>query len=438
MNQLKHKLTYYFLPLCSVICVIMTGFNSFNWNDDFNYFGLLSKNGFLGEVYNQYFYWDGRAITPLFTIRNILLYYFPPQVLAVLALITIFITSYLICKILEKLEIIEIKHLYLVSIVGGILLWVSYRAHLGRSVYWATGSFYQVFNLFVFLWIYLYLKSKVSLPIFLLITFSMISSGVNIAMVIITLMFFFHILKYRIINFKKDFPVLTTIVLAFILCTFAPGNFVRAKTGYTTGIGYDTNISHFIYNYFIVLKEYVLMSKLLFIVATLFGILIFITNYSMPLRTKTLSIAVVFLLGGLSSILPFILVPDAASKHTSIHFQTCLFIFILLSVFTALNSIEIKFPNWSFFTLSNLICLYFCYVAIIQYQMGRSVKAQIESRYDYLETKRNSRDTIFLKTINQPDSFFTNRIWDIKNPPDDSNRILQRNFQTGPILPMKK
>lgn len=438
MEQLKQKIAYYFLPLFSAICIIMTGFNSYNWNDDFNYFKLLSKNGFLGEIYHQYFFWDGRAITPLFTIRNILLYYFPPQVLAIIALITLFITSYFICKIFEKLEIIKTQHIYVVSIVGGILLWISYKAHLGRSIYWATGSFYQVFNLFIFIWIYFYLKRKVSLPFFLLITFSIISSGINIAMVIIAVMFFFHILKYRIINFKKDFPVLATIVLAFILCAFAPGNFVRAKTGYTTGIGYDTDFNHFINNYYIVLREYVTMSKSLFIVAILFGILIYITNYTILLRKKTLFIAFVFLVAGLSSILPFILVPDAASKHTAIHFQTCLFIFIYLMVYTSLKTIKINFPNWSFYALINLISAYFCYIAISQFQMGRDVKAQVQKRYEYLETKRNTSEKIFLKPIIQSDDFFTNRIWDIKYPPDDCNKILQSHFQTGPILPTKK
>ena len=90
MNLSKLKSVYYILPICSVICILMTGLNSIHWNDDFNYLGNIDKYGFFKEATIQYFTWDGRVISPLFMIRNILLYYFPPQVLVILALCSIF------------------------------------------------------------------------------------------------------------------------------------------------------------------------------------------------------------------------------------------------------------------------------------------------------------------------------------------------------------
>jgi hypothetical protein len=438
MNLSKLKSVYYILPICSVICILMTGLNSIHWNDDFNYLENIDKYGFFKEATIQYFTWDGRVISPLFMIRNILLYYFLPQVLVILALCSIFITSYLICRIIEKLEIVKIPKniIYNITIIGGLLLWISYKAHLGRSVYWATGSYYQFANMLIFLWTYLYLKRKILLIPFLLLTLTVISTGVNISMLLIIIMFLLHVFKFKTIIFNKDSPVLVTILLAFVLSTFAPGNFNRAEKSLTSGI--DLHLSHFINNFWVVLKEYLLMSKSLFIAAIIFGVLLNTSVQFVVLRKKAFWIAIIFLVGGISSIAPFVFVSQAASKHTSIHFQTCLFIFISLSVLLFINYAKIVFPKWIFLALINLTSLYFCYVAIIQYQIGRSVRAQIESRYDYLETKRNSSDTIFLKTINQSDSFFTNRIWDIKNHPDDCNKILQRHFQTGPILPMKK
>ena len=127
--------------------------------------------------------------------------------------------------------------------------------------------------------------------------------------------------------------------------------------------------------------------------------------------------------------------PDAASKHTSIHFQTCLFIFVFLIVNILLQKTKIIFPKTTFNVLLNIISIYIGLVALQQYIIGRDVRSQIQSRYDYLETQRGIKDIIYLEKLNQPENFFTTIIWDIKNPPDDCNRILQREYNTGSILP---
>lgn len=434
MKIIKITSIIYLTLFSSMFFIFMTGLNSIHWNDDFNYLRSISNMGFFKEALNQYNTWDGRVISPLFLIRNIILYYFPPQILSILALFSLFITSYFLYKLLVGVKAISIsKSSYIIVSVLGILLWISYKAHMARSIYWATGSYYQFANMLLILWMYYYIYNKRNNIYFLFLTFTVLSLGTNVAMVVFTFVFLLHMFNIRIINFKRDLLCFSVGLLAFALSTFAPGNFIRASTSLKKGI--DLDISNFIYNYWMVFKEYLLMSKSLMLFSIVFGIMIYSISIFNSSKKNVFIIAIIFLVSGLSSITPFVIVPDAASKHTSIHFQTCLFIFIFLIVNILLQTTKIVFPKPTFNILLNIISIYIGLVALQQYIIGRDVRSQIQSRYDYLETKKGIKDTIYLEKLNQPENFFTTNIWDIKNPPDDSNRILQREYNTGPILP---
>ena len=434
MKTLITKYFRIFFLYLTIIFIIITGFNSIHWNDDFNILSSINQNGFINYMLDFYFNWDGRSISPLFLIRNIILYYFPPQILSILALFSLFITSYFLYKLLVGVKAISIsKSSYIIVSFLGILLWISYKAHMARSIYWATGSYYQFANLLLILWMYYYIYNKRNNIYFLFLTFTVLSSGTNVAMVVFTFVFLLHMFKIRLINFRSDLLVLSVGLLAFALSTFAPGNFIRASTSLKKGI--DLDISNFIYNYWIVFKEYLLMSKSLMLFSIVFGVMIYSISIFNSSKKNVFIIAIIFLVSGLSSITPFVIVPDAASKHTSIHFQTCLFIFIFLIINILLQKTKIIFPKPTFNILLNIISIHIGLVALQQYIIGRDVRSQIQSRYDYLETKKGIKDTIYLEKLNPPGNFFTTNIWDIKNPPDDCNRILQREYNTGPILP---
>ena len=433
MKSIKKTSIIYLTLFGSIFFIFMTGLNSIQWGDDFIYLDRISKYGLFEEASKQYFNWDGRSISPLFLIRNIILYYFPPQILSLLALFSLFITSYFVYKLLFSVKAISIsKSYYIVVFVLGISLWISYKAHIARSIYWATGSYYQFANMLLILWLYYYLNNKRNNIYFLFLTFTVLSSGTNIAMVVFTFIFLLHIFNLRIINFKRDLLVLSVALLAFVLSTLAPGNFIRAST---LKKGIDHHFSNFIYNYWIVLREYLMMSKSLVFFAIFFGVIMYSISKLNSSKKYIFIIAIIFLVSGLSSISPFVIVPDAASKHTSIHFQTCLFIFILLVVYILLLKTKIVFPNLTFNILLNIISIYIGLIAFQQFIIGRDVRNQIQSRYDFLETKRGTKDTLYLEKLKQPKNFFTTSIWDIKNPPDYSNQVLQIEYNTGLILP---
>ncbi len=434
MFKFRQNQINFLFPLLALFSILITSSNSVFWNDDFNLLDSISEQGFLKQSYDIYYVWDGRVISPLFMIRNIILYFTPVQTLPFLALVSIFISSWLMLRILKLLKLISFDNGIIAF--AGVLLWIGYSAHLARSVYWVTGSYYEFANMLIFLWIYQYLRGGTKKLLFLFLTFTVVAAGVNIAISIFTIIILFHLFKIRKLNIKNEYLTVLISIIAFSLSTFAPGNFIRAKSNYNTEIGF--HLSSLFINFFIVLKEYVLMSKYLCIGAIVIGIVLY-NKYKLSAQNiGNLKFSIIFLITALSSIAPFVLVPDAASKHTAIHFQTFVFIALLLFTIGVLTKSNFKFPIWTNLFLINVISIIIIVIAIQQFTIGRKVKEDIEKRYKFLETKRNTNDTVYLKTLTQPASFFTNRVWDIKIPPNDCNNILQRHFNTGLIFPEKE
>ena len=121
MKTLITKYFRIFFLYLTIIFIIITGFNSIHWNDDFNILSSINQNGFINYMLDFYFNWDGRSISPLFLIRNIILYYFPPQILSILALFSLFITSYFLYKLLVGVKAISIsKSSYIIVSFLGI------------------------------------------------------------------------------------------------------------------------------------------------------------------------------------------------------------------------------------------------------------------------------------------------------------------------------
>lgn len=433
MKQLNKGYLNYLLPCLAILSILLTVLNVVFWNDDFNNINSIQSHGFIKEAELQYLTWDGRSISPLSMFRIIFLYYAPIQTLPLLALLSIFLSAWLILNTFKKFELLTFD--FVTAVIAGILLWFGYCAHIARSVYWVTGSYYEFANLLIFLWIYLYVKQTKNKKIFLFLTFTIVSGGINIAVIIFASMLLFHVFKIRKINFKEDFLILLIYIIAFSLSTFAPGNFLRAKSNYNTEM--SLNISVLFHNFFIVLKEYILMSKYIFIGALFLGLILLNTVTLNNNKINIFGLSLIFFIIGFSSITPFVFIPNAASKHTSIHFQTFTFISIFLFAIGLFTKINLKLPIWTNVLLIHSISLFIFYTGIKQFNMGSRIKKDIEKRYKYLESKRNTKDTIYLKPLNQPPAFFTTRVWDIKSPPDDCNFILERYFNTGPIFTEK-
>ncbi len=418
------------LLILAVVAIALTGFNSYYHADDFNSLRNILNKGFFGDAYFQYLNWDGRVVSPLFIIRNVLLFYFPLQVLVFLALLAIPVINYLVIRIMGQLDFFnKSKSVILPVLVLSILIWFGFRAHISRSVYWATGSYYMFANLLMFIGIYLYLIGKRDW-VFLVITFTVMSSGVNTAAVMITFAFLFHVLNLYKVNLKSDFLFLLISVFGFLLSALAPGNFERARVNYS-GVSY--NVMDFPYNFWIVAREYILMSKWLPVVAVLAALCLSnLLTRKNNLRHISV-VAIVFILSAFASIAPFMLVPESASRHTVIHFQTFLFIALFLLALVTLAYFQIVIKKWLSISVLTVVSVLLFMVAVQQFWIGRRVRKQVVERYEALENLRGNKEPVYLSPIDQPDNFFTNRGFDIKSPPDDINDILQNYFGTGSV-----
>ncbi len=416
--------------LITFAAITVTGFNSYYHADDFNSLKNIADRGLFGDAYFQYLNWDGRVISPLFIIRNLLLINLPPEVIVILALLGLPVLSFLIVKILTHFEFVsKTKDLIPVFLIS-ILFWFAFRAHIARSIYWVTGSYYMFANVLYFLWIYFYLTGKRNV-LFLLVTFTVISSGVNIASSLITLVFLMHIFNVYKVNLKNDLSTGVVAFVGFLLSALAPGNFERARMNYS-GITY--NVLDFPGNFWIVAEEYILMSKWIPLAAMIAAAGIHHLLIGSGNNKQVLKAAFIFLLSGFASIAPFMLVPESASRHTVIHFQTFIFVSVLMFSLSALSTWHILVSKWFSTSVISLVAAILLYTAFQQYQMGRNVKKLVLDRYRVLENLRGQKEPVYLKAIDQPYNFFTNRGFDIKSPPDDINDILQSYYGTGPVL----
>ena len=107
MFKVRQNQINFLLLLLALISILITSSNSVFWNDDFNLLDTISDQGFFKQSYDIYYTWVGRVISPLCMLRNFLLYYAPVQTLPFLALVSIFISTWLISKILIVLNIVS-------------------------------------------------------------------------------------------------------------------------------------------------------------------------------------------------------------------------------------------------------------------------------------------------------------------------------------------
>lgn len=416
---------YLLLPifLFSVCGIIFTSLLSFYWLDDFWKINFIEEEGFWGTIEWFYFNWDGRAISPIYLGRNLMLMLIPYDfsfVPSILSLFSIYLTSIFILKIIggDRIKLNSIMSI-VNSLVFFCFLWLSFSAHLSRSVYWLTGSFYNYANLGLILFFFL-VFTRHNYGFFDYILILMIGlSGINISIVMIAavlLMFYFDLLEVPKIDF---FKLLSVLALSFFLVFIAPGNFKRGATEF------EFSIIALLGNYFAVLKEGVLMSKWVFITA----LLAFFFEFSVSSRSYAFKISILFIFLALLYLSPFSFLDSGAPKHTMITFQTLLFISLLFLIQGLKSRFHLNYLYLKFVTLF-LFGIFFIIILFEQIRFGKEIKSKISSRYEFFETKRNSDDTVFVNIIQVQDENFINRFWDFDQyPVGSSDRYLEEYFE---------
>ncbi|MDP3200378.1 MAG: DUF6056 family protein [Algoriphagus sp.] len=428
--MIQNKFTYvlFFLILIGSFLFLLTAVNGFYWMDDFWKRYEVVNTGFYSFAKSIYFGWDGRAISPLYTFRNFLLFLFDWNQAYIpigLAILSQFALGFCLISILKELgfgPIDRFQTVFLTLLVTLILVLI-FRPHLSRSLYWVTGSFYSYANTLLFFSI-LFMIRKPNSFWNLILAFTVVSTGPNSGLFFLTFWFGKQVLGLAPASKKVFFTGLGVGVVTLALIVFAPGNFVRSAGSL------DFDLINASKGFIQILREYIGMSKWVVIGSVLLAFLLpAVSN-----KNNTVLI-LLLIIGSLSTLLPFVFLPGAASKHTSNFFQVGLFLsFVFL--FTKFKE-QVKMSVILLFKQTVLLffLLYFIYQISIQLITGNLVYNEIEERYTYLEDHRGSPDIIYFQKVIIPDDNWVSRFWDIEANPDYyNNQYHQRYFGTGEII----
>lgn len=425
--------SFFFLVTLLLICL-----NAVFWTggvDDFDIKMYISEHGHWQYLKNSYLHWDGRAVSPLFLFRNILIINWSAELIAVFTTFVLIAVSFFLQRMVSMILGYRKTDWYVslnLTFLVTLSLWLIMRPHMARSIYWATGSIYTLFNLSVFAALFYTFKKKHSLPLVYTLIFIASLSGVNVSIGLVAILStsrFFGVWKQ---NWREDLILIVVLISGTALCSLAPGNFERAAVSGKLSV----NPLIMLNGFYVVLKEYLLMSKWLILSAIITGLYVtsnlkkeFIISSRVIFRW-----IFIFIIGSLGTILPFILLPGSASKHTSVYFQSFLFVAILLMMIHVFHSIRIYKYKIIILVCTLSFLLWGTKTAYSQYNLGKGVKIQILKRYEYLESKRGTKELILLDSIKTPIFLFTTTIWDMTANPDYYlNRMYSKYFGIGPV-----
>lgn len=433
----KNKLVEYILFTMAIIAFcsfLVTSFNSFYWMDDFWKRYEMLNQGFFSFQMEIYFKWDGRGISPVYSLRNFILYLFDyPQAWIVTLIGMAFLTGTgnLLMRIIAggswNRELFFQK--VLLTILCSLILVMVFRPHLSRSLYWGTGIYYMISNFFTVLTVFFLIKYPNKWWNFLLIFFTC-TSGPNNGLMVIA----FLVLGkwFRLISLSRKILFINLLigVICLLIIVLAPGNTYRGGDSFVWSFG------SMIQGFFLVLKEYLGMSLWVFIGGILLGIILDLKVDKNELIS--LKFSIFFLLLSFVSILPFLPFPSAASKHTGLFFQS--FFLISLVFFIAYLKVRFMIPlneNLNRFLSITFIC-YFLFQISIQLRTGYEIKNLIDQRFLVLEANKGKADSVIFNSIIIPSNNWVSRFWDMRdNSEYVSNKYYQKYFETGPILVYK-
>ena len=425
--------SFFFLATLLLICL-----NAVFWTggvDDFDIKMYISEHGHWQYIKNSYLHWDGRAVSPLFLFRNVLIINWSAELIAVFTTFVLIAVSFFLQRMVSMILGYRKTDWYVslnLTFLVTLSLWLIMRPHMARSIYWATGSIYTLFNLFVFAALFYTFKKKRSLPLVYTLIFIASLSGVNVSIGLVAILStsrFFGVWKQ---NWREDLILIVVLISGTALCSLAPGNFERAAV---TG-KLSVNPLIMLNGFYVVLKEYLLMSK--WLIPSAFITALYLTTTlkkEFIISSRVIFRWIfIFIIGSLGTILPFMLLPGSASKHTSVYFQSFLFVAVLLMKIHIFYSIRIYKYKIIVLVCTLSFLLWGTKTAYSQYNLGKGVKIQILKRYEYLESKRGTKELILLDPIKAPIYLFTTTIWDMTDNPDYYlNRMYSKYFGIGPV-----
>jgi hypothetical protein len=400
----------FFLASTGLLLFFSSSIVAVYWLDDFWKYNEVAEKGILETIRFFYLNWDGRALSPFFTLRNLIIWFVPYQkaYLSILpSLATLAFTALFIFKLfsLDSDQIEKPEKFTLVSLLT-FGLWMGFAAHMTTTLYWATGTYYVYVNFLSVFTIYtLIRRPKVTMQnAFLLIALSL--SGVNFALMLIFFLLTNQKLQLVSIQRPQFWIYLTVLLISFFIVVAAPGNYVRAAGKI------DFSVLSVVQNYSTVLGDFLVRSRWILGLPAFFAFLL-------PSKSlDTGKLAFIFLVLALIYLIPFAAFPGSASIRTAISFQTMLFIGLYFFFAYLLSRLNARIPRPILQAVTCLIFAYFHWVIGRQVVLGLEVKKQVDYRYAYLEIQRGGNQRIYLDKLEVDGSNYINTVFDLSADQD--------------------
>lgn len=416
------------ISIFAFLLFLGTAFNSFYWMDDFWKKYEMNNQGFFEFQKHIYLNLDGRAISPVYSLRNYILYIFDYKEAWIVVLIGMmfllgigyFLVNFFLWNEWRELDA---KSRLIYCVLVTMILVMVFRPHISRSLYWGTGIYYMISSCFLVGSIYYLIKYPVLWVNFLMILIVSTSGPNNGLSLFVFLLILKKYLVVRIGCFRY-FAYLILSIISLMLIVLSPGTFQRS------GDSFDWSVFSMVHGFFIVLKEYLGMSLWAIIGGVFLGLVFELKEIGNKLRVSLLCLIL-----GATTVIPFSPIPIVASKHTSIFFQ----IYFLAGVVFFTGYILHKFNSIYLVKMKGLFIVFFLlvfsYQIFIQLYTGRVVKIQIDKRFKEVELNRGSNKLLILNPIEIPDKNWVSRFWDMEDDPNNFfNQSFQKYFNTGNII----
>ncbi|ESU24754.1 hypothetical protein FEDK69T_03060 [Flavobacterium enshiense DK69] len=397
----------------TLFLILALNFNTFYWADDYAILNEINKLGIFQRCVHGYYAWDGRYMTTAAFLQGAFLELLPVEMITLFwngcFLLSGIILSFII-KEETKSKFAGPNKLYLPILIA-IAFWLGSYSHISQTIYWATGGVYSFNLLLGAVWLYCFYKiqrsnvltariSFIFFTIFIGITTQNLTIGL-ITLLLLTILYDF--LRKEKSNIRFNALLLLIIIGGTVFLSAAPGNFVRIKEINNNAAIEGVTLWIIIKNSLFALATYLKLSFFLILLAISSGFVYIcqssnkvsatIRNIIFIPKTKEQLIAFIdtykYLIVALSTILPFITMPEVVSPRTAIYFMFFFFLFVVkfISDFSVIhaNSKENYFSN------SIVYAVYFTAFCFIAYNFNKGIilKTEIAKRESLLKNSKN-------------------------------------------------
>ncbi|WP_442787708.1 DUF6056 family protein [Flavobacterium suncheonense] len=430
-NPKSKEIAIYILGLFVIAVILGLNFLTFYWADDYAILNEIKELGIFKRCLNGYYTWDGRYMTPAAFFQGAFLQHLPVQLTTFIWNSCFLLSGYFLYLLINHETNSKVKNYWAFVIIGAF--WLGSYRHIGQTIYWATGGVYSLNLLLGALWLLGFnhmqngklLKNRIGFAFFTILVSLTTQNLIISLLTLLCLSLCLNYLESDRVNLKFNVLLLLILLGGTFFLSSAPGNFIRMKE--INGGGFShISLSTLLKNFGFILFSYLKFSFFLCLLALIIGLSIIRFKINIKLNnvvfvpdSKEKVIRFIktykYFLVALSTVLPFLTMPEVLSTRTTIYFMFFLFAFII--IFTERLSVTKKGKLTTVQTA--IIVLIYSSIVIFgihNYIKGSVLKDEITKREQLLKQSKNK--VITVKVINDEMKSYCFEIRDYKDSED--------------------